>query len=184
MFQFRAISNSAVRYASKLHAIKKFPVTLCISFPPYDEPTLVNFTSFEQIAEFLEPKNILRHPTTGHALHATEVKKIDPGIVYDIIDTDFPFCGKRVQVGDRFFEGKSSLALWSILKEEDPGVLRLPSVIKDKKRDVAEWEAIFQLSDGCIVFLEAKYRMSKVSRSIGYLKNVYTQLDYISSGAC
>ena len=74
------------------------------------------------------------------------MKKIDPGIVYDIIDMDFPFCGKRVQVGDRFFEGKSSLAFWCVLKEEDPGVLELPSVIRDKKRDVAEWEAIFQLS--------------------------------------
>jgi hypothetical protein len=93
MFQFRStISISAVRHASKPHTIKKFPVTLRIAFPPWDEPSLVNFTSFDHIAEFLEPKKLLRDPTTGNALHATEVIKIDPGIVYDIIDMDFPFC--------------------------------------------------------------------------------------------
>jgi len=33
-------------------------------------------------------------------------------------------------------------------------------VVDDQGKDVAEWESVFQMSDGCIVFLEAKYRMT------------------------
>jgi len=35
-------------------------------------------------------------------------------------------------------------------------------VVDDQGKDVAEWESVFQMSDGCIVFLEAKYRMTLV----------------------
>ena len=73
MFKIRAISTSAVHYyARKFHTIRKFPVTLRIVIPPLDEPTWVNFTSFEHIAEFLQPTNLLRDPTTGHAIHTSE----------------------------------------------------------------------------------------------------------------
>jgi hypothetical protein len=68
---------------------------------------------------------------------------------------------------DKVFERKTALALKEVLEAEDPKAVELPSVIKDAAgEDVSEWEAIYQLSDGCIVFLETKYRMSKVSHQI------------------
>jgi hypothetical protein len=73
----------------------------------------------------LEPPKLLRDPTTGNALQASEVKKIDPGIVYDIIGTGFPFHSKglsREQVIDRVFEGKSSLALRRVFGERSRGI--------------------------------------------------------------
>jgi hypothetical protein len=178
MFRFRAISSSATHYAAKPLTIKKFPVALRISFPLWDMPTSVNFTSFEHNTEFLEPQKLLRDPTAGNALRASEVEKIDPGIVYDIIGTGFPFHSKglsREQVIGRVFEGKSSLALRRVLEEKDQGVSELPRVIRDKKgKVIAEWEAIFKLSDDSFIFLEAKYRMSKVSQ---YLKILCTKLE-------
>jgi hypothetical protein len=139
-------------------------------FPPYDEPTFINFESFDKISEFLAPNLLLRDPTSGVALHADQVRNIDPGIVYDIIGTGFPFREKGLsseQVWDKVFEGKSSLALFSALQKEDPGVRELPRVIRDEKgMDVAEWEAIYEMSDGCLIFLEAKYRMSKVCHQL------------------
>jgi hypothetical protein len=56
------------------------------------------------------------------------------------------------------------MVLKSILEKEDPGVVELPRVVQDlQENDVNEWEAVYQLSDDCVVFLEAKLQMSKVS---------------------
>jgi hypothetical protein len=93
-----------------------------------------------------------------------QVKKINPVKIYDLIGAahaglHVPF--ERPHKVDKVFEEKAALALREILKKEDPGIVELPSVIQDKaEKDVAEWEAIFELSDGCIIFLEAKFRMS------------------------
>ena len=68
---------------------------------------------------------------------------------------------------DRVFERKTAFALKETLENEDPKGMKLPRVIKDEAgKDVSEWEALYQLSDGGIVFLEMKYRMSKVSSQI------------------
>jgi len=57
--------------------------------------------------------------------------------------------------------------LKELLEEEDLKVKALPRVIiNEEGKDVGEWEAIYELSDGCIVFLESKYRMSKVSQQV------------------
>ena len=68
---------------------------------------------------------------------------------------------------DKVFERKTALALKEVLEEEGPKAIELPRVYKNGAgKDVGEWEAIYELSDGCIVFLETKYRMSKVSYQI------------------
>jgi hypothetical protein len=73
----------------------------------------------------------------------------------------------REQVWDKVFEGKTALALKEILEEEDLKAIELPRVIKKGAgKDVGEWEAIYQLSDGCIVFLKMKYQMLKVNYQI------------------
>ena len=93
---------------------------------------------------------------------------IDPSIVYEVAGSGLPSREKgsmiqREQIWDTVFERKAALALKEALKKEDPKVLELPRVVKEKGRTVSEWEGIYQLSDGCIVFLEAKYRMTMVS---------------------
>lgn len=56
-----------------------------------------------------------------------------------------------------------TMALKAILQKEAGGFIELPRVIRDAKgKDLAEWEAILELPDGCVVFLEAKFRMSMV----------------------
>lgn len=68
------------------------------------------------------------------------------------------------QVWDKIFKPKTAMVLKNVLEKEDPVVVELPRVIQDSQgKDMNEWEAVYKLSDGCLVFLEAKYRMSKVS---------------------
>jgi hypothetical protein len=172
------LSTTAIRYSSKPHTINKFPVTLRIVFPPgADEPSYFDFKSFRSITNFLKPRRLLVNTTTKEAILPHQVREIDPGILYDMVDLDYPFyprdSGRLTKQGvDRFFDGRSAFVLRRGLEKEDPGVVQLSSVIKDTNgRDVDEWEAVFLLSDGCIVFLEAKYRISKASQSIEYCHN-------------
>jgi hypothetical protein len=170
---YRAISTSAIRYA-KFKAtplIKKFPVTLHLLYPAWDEPVSHEFSSADEIATFLsEPKQFLKDPATSEAIRANQIDRIDPNIIYDIVGTGLPYREKgltREQVWDKVFERKAALALKEVLEEEDPKAIALPRVYKNGAgKDVGEWEAIYELSDGCIVFLETKYRMSKVSYQI------------------
>lgn len=181
---FRAISTSAARYA---HAkttplIKKFPVTLHLLYPTWDQPASHEFSSAKEITTFLsEPKQFLMDPETGQAIRPHQINKIDPNIIYDVVGSGLPYCKKgltREQVWDKVFERKAALALKEVLREEDPKAIELPKVIKNAAgKDVSEWEALYQLSDGCIVFLEAKYRMSKVS----YQKYLKLRLNWLNS---
>jgi hypothetical protein len=167
MLQFRSICTTAVRH-SRISGpiIKKFPVTLRISLPDFDHLTSHRFTSFDNIADFLAPKNFLVDPL-GNAIHIDQLEDIDPSVVYYLVGPGWTHRQKglsRDQVVDRVFEQKAAFALRAILEKEDPGFTELPRVIKDKDGvAIAEWEAVFQSSDGCVIFLEAKFRMSLVS---------------------
>jgi hypothetical protein len=167
---FRAISTSAVRYAKAkpTSLIKTFPVTLRLLYPTWDKPASHEFSSAKEITAFLsEPKQFLMDPETGQAIRPDQVDKIDPNVIYDVAGSGLPYREKgltREQVWDKVFERKTALILKEALEEEDPKVVELLRVIKNAAgKDVSEWEALFQLSDGCFVFLETKYRMSKVS---------------------
>jgi hypothetical protein len=71
----------------------------------------------------------------------------------------------REQVWDKAFKAKTAMALKDVLEKEGSVVVEMLRVIQDSQRkDVNEWEAVYKLLDGCLVFLEAQYRMSKVSR--------------------
>ncbi len=151
--------------------IKKFPVTLRLQYPSWDTPGLAEFSSAEDITAFLStPKQFLIEPITGQIIRPHQVDKIDPDVIYDVAGSGLPYREKglsREQVWDRVFKRKTALALKETLENEDPKVMKLPRVIKDEAgKDVSEWEALYQLSDGGIVFLETKYRMSKVSSQI------------------
>jgi hypothetical protein len=106
-------------------------------------------------------------PLSKRSIRIDRVKEIDPNRVYDVVGTGFTYRHKglsREQVVDKVFEEKAALALNKILKKEDPGIIELPRVVRDNAgKDVSEWKAIFESSDGCIIFLEAKFRMSMVS---------------------
>ncbi len=131
------------------------------------------FKSAEAITRFLsEPKQFLLDPETGHAIHPDQVKKIDPNVIYEVAGSGLPYPEKgnpekgmtREQVWDCVFEEKTALALKKVLEREDPKVTELPRVVKNGGGNtVHEWEGIYQLSDGRIVFLETKFRMTKVS---------------------
>jgi hypothetical protein len=151
--------------------IKKYPVTLSLLYPSWTRPALHEFSSAKEITDFLSPKQFLYDPATGHSIRANQVEKIDPSIIYEVAGSGLPYrepekgSTLREQVWDTVFEKKSALALKESLEKEDPKVIALPRVIKKGEgKAVGEWEAIYELSDGCIVFLESKYRMSKVSQ--------------------
>ena len=99
-----------------------------------------------------------------------QVDKIDPDVIYHVAGSGLPYREKglsREQVWNRVFERKTVLALKETLENEDSKVMKLPRVIKNEAgKYVSEWEALYQLSDGGIVFLETKYGMSKVSSQI------------------
>jgi len=170
----RAISTSAVHYARANPAplIKGYPVTLRLIFPSWRMATSHDFKSAEAITRFLsEPKQFLLDPESGHAIHPDQVEKIDPDVIYEVAGSGLPYPEKgipekgtrRDQVWDCVFEKKTALALKKVLEEDDPKVTELPRVINGEGNAVSEWEGIYQLSDGRIVFLEAKFRMTKVS---------------------
>ena len=132
---------------------------------------MAEFASAEDITAFLStPKQFLIEPITGQIIRPHQVDKIDPDVIYDVAGSGLPYREKglsREQVWDRVFERKTALALKETLENEDPKVMKLPRVIKDEAGQyVSEWEALYQLSDGGIVFLETKYGMSKVSSQI------------------
>ncbi len=171
----RAISTSAVLYARANPAplIKGYPVTLRLIFPSWRTATSHDFKSAEAITRFLsEPKQFLLDPESGHAIHPDQVEKIDPNVIYEVAGSGLPYFDKgnsekgmtREQVWDSVFEKKTALALKKVLEKDDPNVIELPRVIKNGGGvTVSEWEGIYQLSDGRMVFLEAKFRMTKVS---------------------
>ena len=170
-----SVQFTLVRYAlpgpEQSLSLKKFPVTLRLQYPSWDMPGLAEFSSAEDITAFLStPKQFLIEPITGQIIRPHQVDKIDPDVIYDVAGSGLPYREKglsREQVWDRVFERKTALALKETLENEDPKVTRLPRVIKDEAgKDVSEWEALYQLSDGGIVFLETKYGMSKVSSQI------------------
>lgn len=90
--------------------------------------------------------------------------------MYELASPGLPYCGKgllRKQGWNWVFERKTAFALKETLENEDMKVMKLLRVIKDKVgKDVSEWEALYQLLDGGIIFLEMKYRVSKVSSQI------------------
>ena len=162
----RAIFTSATRFGRP----RKKPITLNLLYPPWDFPISQTFKDEKDLADFLKqpPQKFLVDPETNIGLRHSDVKQINPNIIYDVAGSGMPYREKglsREQVWDKVFEAKSAAALKNALEKEDSDlVLELPRVIKDAKgKDISEWEAVYQLSDGCIVFLEAKYRMSRVS---------------------
>jgi hypothetical protein len=80
MFQFCSIYTSAVWHSRPI--IKKFPITLHISLPGFDQPTLHHFTPFDNITNFLKPKSFFMDPS-GTAIHADQVEDIN-NVVYDM----------------------------------------------------------------------------------------------------
>jgi len=188
----RAISTSAVHYAraSPASLIKGYPVTLRLIFPSWRMATSHEFKSAEAITRFLsDPKQFLLDPETGYAIHPDQVEKIDPNVIYEVAGSGLPYPEKgnhekgisREQAWDSVFEKKTALALKKVLEEEDPTVTELPRVVKNGGGNaVSEWEGIYQLSDGRIVFLETKFRMTKVSHQ-GILESKLTELT--NSGA-
>lgn len=159
----RAISTSAIRYGRKSQSI-----TLNIVYPCWDTPTSHTFKNEKDLADFLkQPPQFLRDPDTGRSIRHRNVNQVDPSVIYDIVGSGIPYREKglsREQVWDKVFEVKTAMVLRSVLEKEDPGVVELPRVVQDLQgKDVNEWEAVYQLSDDCVVFLEAKFQMSKVS---------------------
>ena len=143
-------------------------MTLRLQYPSWDTPGLAEFSSAEDITAFLStPKQFLIEPITGQIIRPHQVDKIDPHVIYDVAGSGLPYREKqklsREQVWDRVFKRKTALALKETLENEDPKVMKLP---REAGKDVSEWEALYQLSDGGIVFLETKYWMSKVSSQI------------------
>ena len=170
---FRKIYTSTIcsAWARTRPFIKNYPVTLHLQYPSWDKPCLAEFSSAEEITTFLlTHKQFLVEPITGQLIRPHQVDKIDPDIIYDVAGSGLPYREKglsREQVRVQVFERKAVLALKDTLENEDPNVMSLPRVIKDKAgRDVSKWEAVYQLSEGSVVFLETKYSMSKVSFQI------------------
>lgn len=158
----RAISTSATRFGRKS---KSF--TLNILYPHWDTPISHTFKDEKDLADFLkQPPQFLRDPETNKSIRHNNVKQINPNIIYDIAGSGIPYREKGLsqeQIWDKVFEGKTATALKNVLEKEGL-VVELPRVVKDVQgKDVSEWEAVYQLADGCVVFLEAKYRMSKVN---------------------
>ena len=94
--------------------------------------------------------------------------KVDPKIIYFVAGSGLLYGerGLTREVWDRVFERKTALALKEVLEEEDPKAIELPRVIKNEAgKDISEWEAIYQLSDGCIVFLKFIRLISTASRT-------------------
>jgi hypothetical protein len=160
----RLISTSAARFGRN----NSKTITLKIKYPYWDNPISHTFEGEKDLADFLKnPPQFLRDPETNKAFRHNNVKQINPNVIYEIAGPGLEYREKGIvsREWDKVFEAKSARALKEILSKEDPGLVELPRVIKDKQgKDVCEWEGVYQLSSGCIVFLEAKYRMSKVSR--------------------
>lgn len=138
---------------------------LLLRYPYWDAPSIHEFSSTENITEYLSTfQHFLVNPITREAIHSTQVDKIDPDVIYDVVGSGLPpFPNmKREYMWDRAFERKATLALEETLENEDAKVKELPEVIKDEAGEVVgEWEALYELSDGAIVFLDTtKLRMS------------------------
>src|SRR5882762_5953142 len=85
--QFRPIFTSAIRHSRR--SSSDFPITLHISLPQYDYPTLHRFTSHDNIANILAPRNFFVDPSSGTSIHIDQVKDIDPSVVYDLVGPDW-----------------------------------------------------------------------------------------------
>jgi hypothetical protein len=150
--------------------ITSYPVSLKFQYPSSDIPYILTFTSKKDIENFLsERKQFLSNPITGHSIRPSQTEMIDPTMTYDIVGPGYPYPYRekslsREQVWDRVFERKTAEALkkWLVLEGEE--FVEMPRVIKDSARqDVSNWELMVELSDGTVIFLESKFRMSKVS---------------------
>lgn len=162
--------------------IKKYPVILNFLYPSWEIPAIHRFYSEQDIEMFLsERKQFLFDPITGDAIRRNEIHRIDPNITYEVAGSGLPYRPKflkRDQVWDKIFERKTAAALKEALDAEGEKFIELSRVVKDPAtgQDVGEWEVILKTSDGTLIFLETKYRMSKVSfqlylQSLIYINN-------------
>ena len=131
-------------------------------------PILHTFKNKKEVATFLkQPPQFLWDLETDKAISHNDVKHINPNVIYDIVGSGRPYCEKGLsceQVWDKVFKAKTAMALRDILKKEGSTVVEMLKVIEDSpKKDVSKWKVVYKLSDSCLVFLEAKYHMLKVS---------------------
>jgi hypothetical protein len=175
--------NALYTFAIRRSPSIKFPVTLGIIFPTLEDPEPLEFPSYDSISDFLAPTTFLRAPRSKN-IHRGNVKDIDPTKIYEILGPGF-ICQKRTWlsrddwVWDKDFEEKAKLALKVKLQKGDPGLVDLPRKIYDAEgKYITEWDAIFQLSDGCIIFLETKYRITKLVSKRVILKYSHQYFTY------
>ncbi|KAF5383024.1 hypothetical protein D9615_005084 [Tricholomella constricta] len=118
-------------------------------------------------------------PATGQAIRPQQVYMINPDVIYEVAGSGLPYREKgltREQVWDKEFERKTALALKEALEEEDPKAMELPRVIRDMAgKDVSEWEALYQLSDGELSNISLKLNWAEL-----YQAHIDSQLNRLS----
>jgi hypothetical protein len=101
-------------------------------------------------------------PTEGVIGDYTNVA---PQESYKVISWMFKSCEEErrpSQKSDTAYEQKCRRAMIEYIRTTDPLYIEHPRKIHSDKKVLVEWEGVFEKSDGSIVFLEVKHRITFV----------------------
>jgi hypothetical protein len=167
----RSYSTNTLKCASFVHGS---PLRLKIIVPPLKTEEVHDFSTPRGLALYVNAfHGVLRQLPSPSApekipklLEHDELKHVKPSEKYEIVS---PFWGamdeRRTdsQIADKAFESKSRVALMSYLYDQN---IVFEELGREMKRDgvtVCEWEGVFRLMSGEVIFLECKHRMTMVS---------------------
>ena len=146
---------------------------ICIKLSTPDDPTPEKLTCFEGprcLGEFVKSYGgTLYGPLDLPTARVIEdYCKVAPGQSYKIISPMFRAFHEETrhcQISDLAYEQKCRRAMTEYLQAADPLFTELPRKIYCDDKVLAEWEGVYEKSDGSVVFLEVKHRMTWVCSS-------------------
>ena len=182
LVQFQSLSRlyttNTLKYATFQHGS---PLRLKIIVPPLRKVHVNDFNTPRALALYVNAfHGTLRQLPSSTApdevpkfLDPDELKDVKPSETYEIVAPYWQAVGEHrthSQIADKAFESKSRFALISYLHRRNIVFKELDREMKRDGQTVCEWEGVFRLATGELIFLECKHRMTMVSTFIILMK--------------
>jgi len=175
LIQFQSLSARLYTTKTLKHTafVHGSPLRLKIIVPPLRHLDVNDFDAPEALAHYIDSfHGILRELPSSTAADQTPkilghnaLKYVTPSETYEILSPFWQAVDEHrthSQIADKAFESKSRLALMSYLQRRNIVFEELEQIKRDGVT-VGEWEGVFRLATGELIFLECKHRMTLVT---------------------
>jgi len=144
-------------------------IMLRLVVPPSKELRVLQCQTTEELIELVKTYRGTLTEFSGNGfskiIPRSKYFEVSPHTIYEIISPYFASMmdeRQHRQIADKAFEDKSRRALTRYLEEQGLSFRELDRVVQADGKPIAEWEAVIELEDGKIWFLECKHCVSTV----------------------